>query len=273
MADAYTTEILKWRAVVETNLRGEYSWLALAGLFWLQPGENRFGTAPGNELVLPAGSAPPQAGVFLLSGRTVTLGLMPGVDARLDDDSAQGGETLRPDSSGKPNFLYLGRLRMLLVERGGRLAIRLWDKEHPRRLNFGGRKWYPPDPAYRVTARIEPYDPPRPVTILDMLGNENQGQMHAALVMEVGGEKIRLDAERQRDGEYYIMFKDATSGQTTYPAVRYLLTEVAQGDTVVVDFNRAYSPPCAFTDYATCPLPPPDNVLKVAIEAGEQYNG
>ncbi len=272
MTEEYTTELLDWRARVETSLRGETSWLALAGLFWLKPGENRFGSAPGNDILLPAGSAPPQAGVLLYAGRSVTLGLMPGVEARLDDAPAQGGEFLRPDSSGSPNFLYLGgRLRMVLVERGGKLAVRLWDTQHPNRLHFGGRKWYEPDPAYRLTARVEPYNPPKAVSIPDMLGNDNPAQMHAALVMDIGGAEVRLDAERQPDGEYYIMFKDATSGKTTYPAVRYLLTGAAEGDTVVVDFNRAYSPPCAFTDFATCPLPPPGNSLTVAIEAGEQY--
>ncbi|MBI3158935.1 MAG: DUF1684 domain-containing protein [Chloroflexi bacterium] len=271
MLDAYFAEIAAWRAEKETALRAEYSWLSLAGLFWLKEGENRFGSAPGNDIVLPQGSAPAQAGVFLVEGKIVTLGILPKAEARLDDEPAPNGAALRPDVTGDPNFLYLGRLRMVLVERGGQLAIRLWDPQHPNRLNFGGRMWYAPDPAYRVSARVKPYDPPKPVTIPDMLGNDNESYMHASLGMEVGGAPVTLNAEKLDSGAYYIMFRDATAGKTTYPAVRYLTTEVAEGDSVIVDFNKALSPPCAFTEFATCPLPPPGNVLKVAIEAGELY--
>lgn len=271
MSEDYTHSLLAWRERMDTNLRAEYSWLSLAGLFWLKEGENRFGSAPGNDIVLPKGSAPAQAGVFLVEGKTVTLGLMPNIDARLDDEPAPDGAVLQPDVSGKPNFLYLASLRMVLIERGGQLAIRLWDSQHPNRLNFGGRVWYEPDSNWRVTARIEPYDPPKPVTIPDMLGNDNEGHMHAALAFEVDGRTYRLDAEKLETGAYYIMFRDATAGKTTYPAVRYLTTEVAEADSVIIDFNKAYSPPCAFTEFATCPLPPPGNVLGVAVEAGEKY--
>ncbi len=262
MADpnsAYIESIEAWREQMEKNLRGPYSWLALFGLFWLQEGENAIGSAPGSAIQLPE-RAPGEAGTLHLQDGQVTLHLQ--------------GKTPRPVrviGDGEPDYFFVDEIRLAVIERGGQLAVRGWDLQHPTRLHFTGRTWYPVDPAYRVTARVEPYDPLKAVVIDDMIGNQNPAHMDAALVFEINGQEERLDAQLLTDGSYDITFKDASAGHGTYPAARFVQSEVAQGDTVILDFNRAYSPPCAFTDFATCPLPTPENLLDVAIEAGEKY--
>lgn len=273
MDKTYLEALETWRAEMDSNLRAPYSWLALAGLFWLREGANPLGSAPESRVQLPA-RAPARAGSFHLAGGQVTVELAPGVDATINEgEPLPLGAVLHNDHDPAPDYLFVGSLRMLVVLRGGKPAIRLWDPEHPARLNFQGRKWYAPDPAYRVVASIEHYEPAKQVMIDDMIGNQNPGEMQAALVFKLHGQQLRLDAELRATGLYSIVFKDATAGQGSYPAARFLTSEIPDGDTVVLDFNRAYSPPCAFTDFATCPLPIPENVLPAKIEAGEKFEG
>lgn len=259
MNSDYIQSIEAWRAQMEANLRGPYSWLALFGLFWLQEGDNSLGSDAESVIRLPE-RAPADAGNLHVQADQITLHLK--------------GKTPRPVhvlGDGEPDYFFVDEIRLAVIERGGQLAVRGWDMQHPTRLNFGGRQWYPVDPGYRVTARVERYEPPKPVVIDDMIGNQNPATMDAALVFEINGQEQRLDAQWLDDGRYNMTFKDATAGQGSYPAARFVQSEVAQGDTAILDFNRAYSPPCAFTDFATCPLPTPENVLAVAIEAGERY--
>lgn len=256
---------------MDRNLRAPHSWLALAGLFWLEEGDNPFGSAADNPVRLPA-RAPDHAGLFHLEGDQVRLDLAPGVQARLNDSGTPApGAVLRNDREPEPDYFYLDDLRLLVIRRGERLAIRLWDPQHPKRLDFQGRTWYAPNPSYRLLATIEAYQPPKQVLIDDMIGNQAPAERHAALVFILNGVEFRLDAERRASGHYHIVFKDATAGKGTYPAARFVNSGLPQGDQVELDFNRAYSPPCAFTDYATCPLPTPENVLPIEVEAGETY--
>lgn len=265
------TSLQTFRAKLETNLRAEFSWLSLAGLFWLEPGENNFGTGAGNAILLPEGTAPENAGCFQLNeDGSVQVNLTSDSIATINDQAISTAE-MKPDSSGAGTFLHLNDLRFLVIERGGMLAIRLWWRSHPNRLNFQGRKWYEAQEAYRITAQVVPYDPPKKVIIPDIVGNETENEVQAQLVMEKDGQTFCLDAMLIPNGRYYIVFKDATAGDTTYPAARFLVTEVVEGDRVMVDFNKAYSPPCAFTAHATCPLPTRDNALTLPIEAGERY--
>lgn len=264
----YTENIEAWRAQMDENLQAPCSWLALLGLFWLQEGENALGSAPDAAIHLPA-RAPAVAGSLHLQDGQVTLEL-----------AGTAPRTLRKLGDGEPDYFFVDDIRMALIERGGQLAVRGWDPQHPKRVNFKGRIWYPVDPAYRVSARVEPYEPPKPVVIDDMIGNQNPAHMDAALVFEIGGSEQRLDAQLLSDGRYDMTFKDATAGRGSYPAARFVQSEAPVLDpladarlpkSMMLDFNRAYSPPCAFTDFATCPLPTPENVLAVAIEAGERY--
>jgi uncharacterized protein (DUF1684 family) len=269
MAD-YLAELQDFRAQREASLRRDYGWLSLDGLFWLDEGDNSFGSAAENPIRLPD-RAPGQAGVFTLSTGKVRATPATDVLIRMNDDQllASGAE-LQPDTSGKPDFLFIDDIRVVVIERAGQLAIRTWDPKRASRRIFAGCKWFAPNDKFRVTAKVEAYPEPKKVIVDDIVGIQRPGVMHALLAFELDGKQCRLEAERLEDNTYDLIFKDSTAGKNTYGAGRYLSTEIAERDEVVIDFNKAYNPPCAFTEFATCPLPQQQNILDVAIEAGEQ---
>lgn len=267
----YEAALQQWRSEVEKNLRHEHSWLALAGLFWLEEGENLVGSAPNSAVRLPE-RFPEKIGAFHLDGDQVSFRLNGDAPVKLNEkETLSGKHALKADISGEPDALYLEDLKMMVVVRDGKAAVRVWDPQHPRRGNFKGRKWYPPNSNFRVRADIRAYDPPKKVLVDDVLGFQQEGQIDAALVFKLDGRQHSLDAKYLDSGTYYVIFQDATAGKGSYPAGRYLVTDKVEGDKVMIDFNRAYNPPCAFTDFATCPLPRPENIMDITIEAGEQY--
>lgn len=266
----YLADLNDFRAKREASLRREYGWLSLAGLFWLDQGANPFGNGAENPIRLPE-RAPGHAGVFTLNDGRVTATAAADVSIRMNDgDLPTAGAELRPDASGEPDFLFIGDIRMVVIERGGQLAIRAWDPQRASRHNFGGCLWFAPNDKFRVTAKVELYPEPKKVIVDDIVGIKREGVMHALLAFELDGKQYRLEAERLDDNAYDLIFKDPTANKTTYGAGRYLTTEIAAGDEVVIDFNKAYNPPCAFTEFATCPLPQAQNILDIAIEAGER---
>jgi hypothetical protein len=262
--------IIDFRDARENNLKREYGWLSLAGLFWLKEGDNPFGSAVENLVRLPE-RAPKQAGVFTLHEGQVSITKSPNIAIRINQNQL-GNEPiqLKVDTSDEADYLFIEDIRFIVIERAGNLAIRIWDPQSTVRRDFEGCVWFSPDARYRVQANIEPYPEPRPFMINDIIGIQRPVFMHAALAFELDKKKYRLDAERQEDNSYDIIFKDLTAGLTTYGAGRYITTKVAEGDHVIIDFNMSYNPPCAFTEFATCPLPLPQNILPVAIEAGEK---
>lgn len=265
------TNILDFRKTREENLRREYGWLSLAGLLWLKEGDNPFGSAAGNPIRLPE-RAPARAGTFTLQDGHVTVTKSSDTSIRMKkDELGNTAAALKVDTSGEPDYLFIGDIRLVVIERAGNLAIRIWDPQSAVRRDFAGCVWFEPDARFRVMAKVETYPEPRQFMIDDIVGIQRPVTMHAALVFTLDGNDYRLDAERQDNNSYDIIFKDLTAGQTTYGAGRYLTTEVTEGDQVVIDFNVAYNPPCAFTEFATCPLPLPQNILPVAIEAGERF--
>jgi uncharacterized protein (DUF1684 family) len=269
MAD-YLSDLNDFRAKREASLRREYGWLSLAGLFWLAEGANPFGSAAENPIKLPD-RAPALAGAFTLNAGKVTANSAPDVSIRINDTPLSGDVIeLRPDVSGEPDFLFIDDIRMVVIERGGQLAIRVWDPQRESRQNFVGCKWFEPNNKFQVTAKVQAYPEPKNVIMDDIVGIQRRAVMHALLAFELDGQQYRLEAERLDDSSYDLTFKDSTAGKDTYGAGRYLTTEIAEGDKVVIDFNKAYNPPCAFTEFATCPLPQQQNILNVAIEAGEQ---
>jgi len=272
--ERYQADIRKWREEREATLRSERGWLSVSGLFWLREGANRFGTDPTNEVTLPRGSAPARAGVLEhRQGRTV-VHLEPGVPAFLAGSDAAGRE-LKPDISGAEGVLTLGRLTLQVIERGGRYAVRLRDPESPARRNFAGLRWFPIDESNRVVARFVPYDPPKNIPIANVIGQVNDLPSPGRAVFILGGRELSLEPVLEEPGatELFFIFRDETSGKETYPAGRFFYASMPQDGTVVLDFNKAYSPPCAFTPYATCPLPPKQNALPVPIAAGERDPG
>ncbi|HEX8284223.1 MAG TPA: DUF1684 domain-containing protein [Pyrinomonadaceae bacterium] len=271
---AYERDLEQWKAKRLASLKSEDGWLSLIGLFWFKEGENRFGSDPTNEIVLPEGKVPPRAGTLRLAGGRVTLEAEPGSGIKSGGQDVTTLE-LKSDEDGAPTMLELGSLSFHVVKRGERLGLRIKDRENPARAEFKGTEYYPADTKWVVGARFEPYEPPKRVPILNVLGMETEEMAPGALAFEVGGREYRLQALKEKGEEQlFIIFADQTSGKETYGAGRYLYADPPGADgRVRLDFNHAYSPPCAFTRYATCPLPPPENRLPLRVEAGEKYLG
>jgi uncharacterized protein len=273
--DAYTAAIEKWRADRETRLKAEGGWLSVAGLFWLKEGTNTFGTDPASDIVLPKDAAPAHAGTFALEGGKATVQAEPGVGLTCEGKPVIR-RALRSDTGGdEPDVLKLGRLTMTVIERGGRYAIRLRDNDSKMRREFTGLHWFPVKEPYRVTARYVSYPSLKPVTVPNILGATEKMPSPGYAVFTLDGKEVRLEGvlEEPNATELFFIFKDGTSGKETYPAGRFLYSDLPKHGEVVLDFNKAYNPPCAFTPYATCPLPPEQNRLPMRIEAGELRYG
>ena len=256
----YRASVEAWRAEREAKLRAEDGWLAVAGLHWLREGKNTLGTADGNDIVLPAGSAPARAGTLRLRGGRVTLGLA--------DGERRPEREIAPESG---DVVALGRLRLSVIERSGRLGLRVRDPDAARRRGFEGLAWYPIDESYRVRARFVPARGTRTIEVATVLGDLLRMPSPGHVEFTLRGRALRLDPVLEEgSSRLFFIFRDATAGRQTYPAGRYLYAEPPDGGHLTLDFNQAYSPPCAFTDFATCPLPPLQNRLAVAVEAGEK---
>jgi uncharacterized protein (DUF1684 family) len=268
---AYRAQIEDWRRQREERLKADGGWLSVAGLYWLEAGANSVGTATGSAVLLPAGSAPPRAGVIELAGGRALVRLEPGVQATLAGAPLTGPAPMRTDHGGAPDELALGRLRMTLIERSGRVGVRLKDPESPQRKAFSGLRWYPVREDHRVTARFTATTG-KTIPIPNVLGQVNEMASPGYVVFTLGGREHRLEPvlEDPEADELFFIFRDATAGTDTYPAGRFLYTPVPKDGQVVLDFNKAYSPPCAFTRFATCPLPPKENRLATRVEAGEK---
>ncbi len=268
--DSYEHELAEWRGQRVATLKGPDGWLNLAGLYWLEEGPNSFGASADNDLVAPAGSAP-KLGEFLVDNGTVTFRTEPGVDVFLGESPVT--ETLLVDDQEKEaTLLTAGSLAWTVIRRMDRLGVRLRDYDHPAVTSFAGIETYAADLDWRIEARFEPYAEPRKIrvaTVVEGLGWEPT--VPGTLEFEARGQSLSLEAYRSDDG-FLIVFADGTTGDTTYPAGRYLKADLpGPGGTTILDFNKAYNPPCVFSEYATCPLATPRNRLPVAVEAGEKY--
>jgi len=244
-----------WRASRLERLRGPRGWLAVTGLHWLETGANRIDGLPGT---------------FTLREGRVELDAAPGDGYAIGGGPVTGRE-LAPDDAPSPDLLSLGATRTLQVlARGGRRALRVWDAGAPVRREFAGIDTFPFDPAWRIEARWEAYATPRAVLVQDVVGMEAGRLVSGRAVFAVEGRPLSL--EPTVDGERLaFVFRDATAGVETYGAGRFLSADAPREGRVVLDFNRAFNPPCAFTPFATCPLPRPENVLQVRVTAGERY--
>jgi len=255
-ASSYQSEIAEWRKQREEGLKRDGGWLTVAGLFWLHDGANRFGKDPKNEIALPDG--PPTAGVFDLHQGKVTV--------------TMGGESreLWPDSL---DVAKVGRLSLFVIKRGDKFGIRLKDPDSQYRREFHGIEYFPASETYRVTAKF--VAEPVKIPILNVLGQTEPMESPGYAVFQLNGQELRLRPvlEEPDAKELFYIFRDQTSGKETYGAGRFLYSEMPKDGKVVLDFNKAYNPPCAFTPYATCPLPPPENRMPVRVEAGEKKYG
>ena len=265
---AYLQSFEKWKSELVDDLK--QNWLVLAGLFWLKPGGNTFGSGSDNAIVLPSG--PVHAGVFQLQGDAVSVELQKGVDAKIGGQPLTTAR-LQADVTGKPTVIEMGSLRMHVIQRGTRVGIRLKDLNSEAARNYAGPIFFPLDMTYRVTGRFVPSDGKKTVDVPNVLGDVTPTPIAGEVQFKLNGQDLTLTALSgdPAKGLSFVM-GDLTSKTDTYPGGRFLDTDPVVDGKVVIDFNRAYNPPCAVTAYATCPLAPKENRLPVAISAGEKYD-
>jgi len=269
---AYKEEIDGWHARRVANLTKPDGWLSLAGRFWLEEGENRFGSDAGNPVRFPEGRAPARMGSFFLEKGVVRVRILPEVLVTAADSSRVQETIMQDDAGGSPTILRYGTLSWHVIRRGERFAIRLRDSAHKNLKNFQGIERYPVDPAWRLKAKFVPYEPAKKLRIVNVVGQVEEQACPGALLFTLRGVEYRLDVLDEGPGEpFFVIIADETSGEETYGGGRFLY--VARPDSAgetIIDFNKAYNPPCSFTPYATCPLPPEQNRLPIAIRAGEK---
>jgi uncharacterized protein (DUF1684 family) len=267
----YITEIRTWQEQRIEGLKSENGWLNLAGLYWLIEGENSFGTAPSNDIVFPESRGPEQIGSFFLESGEVSVRIRPGVEVFHNNEPVESMQ-LRSDMDGDATMLQCGSLLWFVIRRGDQHGIRLRDLDSPMVDTFKGIDTFPIDLDWRVEAVLEPYDPPRLIKVPTILGTITEQLSPGALVFQIAGETRKLIPTGElSDEELFLVFADETSGHSTYGGGRFLYVETPGEDgRTIIDFNRAYNPPCAFTPYATCPLPPEQNRLPIEMTAGEK---
>ncbi|HET9836063.1 MAG TPA: DUF1684 domain-containing protein [Rhodanobacteraceae bacterium] len=270
MEDSYLRSIEHWRAQRIARLTAPDGWLSLTGLHWLEPGPNRLGSAADNAIVLA--KAPAHLGVIeWRADDTLVLQLADERDARVDGE-AKSQATLRDDREPDPTRVSFGSVNFTVIDRGGRKALRVRDSEAQTRTQFAGIKAFPVDPSWRIVADWISFDPPQTLETANVIGQmehypvpgkavfEREGRMHELLpVIEAPG-----------DTRLFLIFADGTSGRETYGAARSLYADPPRDGKIVLDFNKAYNPPCAFTAFATCALAPPENRLDLRVTAGEK---
>jgi uncharacterized protein (DUF1684 family) len=243
--------------------------LTVAGLFWLTKIDTPFGSDPALPIVLPK-DAPRAAGIFRMIERRVQVIPMEGVPILVNDEPILNASLLNSDAKGSPDIVTLGDLSFLVLERGDRIGIRMRDKNSEIRRNFTHRRWFPINPAYRVEAKFTPYKEPVTRMIPTVLDGVVEEQTAAGTVeFQLLGETHKLEAIAASRGQLWFVFRDQTAGKETYGAARFLYAPPPKNGITVLDFNRAYNPPCAFNPYTTCPLPVKQNILPLAIQAGE----
>ncbi len=270
--EEYINSIHKWHQERESLLRRENGWLALAGLFWLRMGINLIGSDPDCDIKLPR-RAPLRLGTFDFDGNKVTLNVEADLPIEVNGAAAKTA-LLDTDEDDVPSFISFEEIRMVVVRRAHKVGIRLWDNTRDERRTFPPREWYPVNEAFRVPATYTRYDTIRIVGMPDILGAIQDQPIHGYVTFELGGQSHELIVTEELDRRLFIQFMDLTNGDPTYPSGRYYYTDPYEdGREFFVDFNKAYNLPCAFTDYATCTFPPPENHLKTKVEAGELFPG
>jgi uncharacterized protein (DUF1684 family) len=264
----YEVEIEAWRQSMDAKLRAETGWLTLTGLYWLHEGQNTLGSDPTCDVVLPE-SAPQQLGVIEFHDQKATLHLTANLEVRVDGVVAAKTIRLRDDADPLgASRIEIGAVNFFVIQRSDQYGVRVRDKNNPARQAFTGRVWFPIDPAYRVTAAFTPHPQPKTIGILNVVGLIEPTLNPGYVDFTLDGHSIRLEAFDASDDEIWFVFRDASP--LTYPASRFLYAPLNPNGTATLDFNKAYNPPCAFTPYATCPLPPKQNILLFPLEVGEK---
>ncbi len=271
-APDYAATIQQQRTEREAGLRKPGGWLSLIGLNWLSDGHNSIGSAKDNDIELLKG--PPKLGVITLMDGKASIAFDAASGATVDGKTVMES-ALASDAAGKPSIVAAGPVSFFVIQRNDKVGLRIKDAEAESLKHFLGIDYFDIDPSWRVEARWVSFDKPQPLEIPDVVGTIYKLQVPGKAVFEHAGETYELLPmnEETKDGLFFV-FADRTSGKITYGGGRFLDAEAPKDGKLVLDFNLARNPPCAFTPYATCPLAPPENRLKVAVEAGEKkYRG
>lgn len=265
----YFDEIKKWDARRIERLKADDGWLNLVGRTWLKPGENKFGSAKDNDVLIESDKVPDYMGVFVFEDSTVTMKVMDGVEILYDGKPVTEMIMIGDGNKDITVFQY-GSIKWNLIVRNELYGIRFRDLESELVKNFSGIERFPVNEDWRINAKFEAYDPPKKISVPNVLGQIDEEPSPGAILFTKDNEIYRLEAV-DADDKLWFIFADGTSGEETYGGGRFLYTEKADSNgIVIVDFNKAYNPPCVLTKFATCPLPPKENYISLRITAGEK---
>lgn len=266
----YRQTITDWRTERNETIRRENGWLSLAGLYWLKLGKNQFGSSPKNEIPLPE-RIPAIVGHFEYNGKSVSIRANAGQKISVNDKSTDFA-ILQPDISDTPSFIHLDGIQLVVIQRGNKMGVRIWDNKSEKRASFPARTWYDIDENFRIPATFTAYERPKMAYFPDLTGEKAEFPVEGYLSFEFNNKNYKLDINKEDDGTLFLRFWDPTSEDETYPTGRYLIADSDEdGKKVFLDFNKAYSPPCAFTDFATCVFAPEQNHLDFRVLAGETF--
>jgi uncharacterized protein len=264
----YVKQVEAWRARHEADYRRDY--VPLAGLFYLDPGPNSAGSAPGSRVALP-GRLPASIGRFVLEKERVTFEPVDRSPAKIAGKAVTVPVVLRPDGEPQPpEEIQIDDVSLWVHKDGDKRTIRMRDPQGEPARTFKGFAWFPIDPKYRVVGRFIRDPKPSDVMIPSLSGEDQQYTTEGLVEITLGGQTVRMRPMTTRPNRFFFIFRDASAGKETYEAARFLYTDLAPDGTTVLDFNEAYNPPCAFNPFTTCPLPPRENRLTMPILAGER---
>ncbi len=265
----YLQTINEWRKEREKSIRKENGWLSLTGLYWLKPGKNQIGSDANAEIQLPE-RIPSNIGYLEYDEKTVTL--QTGANQKvLVNGKKTDFAILQPDISENPSFITLQDIRLVVIQRGNKIGVRLWDNQREERQTFPARTWYDIDEEFRLPATYSTYDLPKMAFFQDLMGDNSEFPVDGYLSFNFEGIHYQLDINKEDDGSLFVRFWDPTSMDETYPTGRYLVADQEEDGKIFIDFNKAYNPPCAFTKFATCVFAPQQNHLDFRVITGERY--
>jgi len=271
--DMFARDHEAWRSERIEKLKAPQGWLKLAGLLWLKHGANTLGSAEGATVRFPEG-APASLGTLTVADGRYVLELAEGIEATLSGAPFGRGQlTSDVDPKTPPDLVVMKRFSFKVIVRSGKPAVRLYDDEAKTLADFPGIETFPLDPAWRVEARYEHFDPPKIVEVSTAISTTESVSIPGRFHFRIGDAELTLDPfEYPGEEELYLMFGDRTNGKTTYGGGRFLLVQRPEGDTTYLDFNRAYNPPCAYSGFATCPIPRKENRLPIPVTGGEKFS-
>lgn len=268
--EQYSSEMRKWHSTMNTSLRAEYGWLSVVGLHWLNEGSNSLGGDPASQVSLPVEGAPASVGTLTVENGQIRLDVSVDEPVFVDGSPVESA-ILRDDTDeAGPSEIKIRDLALQILKRGDAYAVRVRDPHSPARETFTERNWFPIDPAYRVVGTFHPYDDVQSIDVDTIIGTVSTLKGLGYVTFELNDQPQKLIAFDGGSGKLWFILRDPTSGKETYGSGRFLMADKNADGLVDLDFNKAYNPPCAFTPYATCPLPPKENHLVIPISAGEQ---